>query len=295
MKITAERFQVMNRSHRKINSSKSGERGYALIAIIGIMMFGLILTTAAAPSVQRESQREREEEMLWRGQQIASAIAAFKRARGTFPTDLNDLVQGVEVGVKKIRFLRPSALCDPMMPCSPGTSNWRLVHPGDPLPKDLLEAYMATMQKAAVQLPPPADLVMMARLGGAKLPGDPADTKLDGNIGAGTGQGSEVDSDSDSGDKLKKLPVIGVVSRKNDRMFRSYYGIEEYDRTLFFPEVRVLAGGLIPPLVFGAAAAPANDRCPDGGVRINGECYGGLRPGICSPPRRINPQTGACE
>lgn len=274
--------------------SKTGERGYALIAIVGVMMFALILTTAAAPRVQKESQREREEEMLWRGHQIAAAIARYKGVRGTFPTDLNDLVQGIEVGVKKIRFLRPSALCDPMMPCSPGTTNWRLVHPGDPLPKDLLEAYLATMQKAAIQLPPPADLVAMARLGGAKLPGEPADTKLDGNIGPGSDPGT--DSEPDSGDKLKKLPVIGVVSRKTDHMFRSYYGIEEYDRTLFFPQVPVLAGGLLPPLGFGAAVqAPANDRCPDGGVRINGECFGGLRPGICSPPRRINPQTGACE
>jgi len=282
-------FMNHSQSNRK---SKPGESGYVLIAIVGVMMFGLILTTAAAPKIQKESQREREEEMLWRGQQIAGAILRFKLARGAFPNDLNDLVQGIEIGTKKLRFLRPSALCDPMMPCNPGTSNWRLVHPGDPLPKDLLEAYIATMQKAQVQLPPPADLVAMARLGGAKLPGDVAG----GNADAGNGQATGLDLDTDSGDKLKKLPVIGVVSRKDDRMFRSYYGIEEYDRALFFPQVPVIAGGFLPPLGFGTSVpAPQTDRCPDGGVRINGECYGGLRPGKCSPPRRINPQTGACE
>jgi hypothetical protein len=46
-----------------------------------VMMFGLILTTAAAPTLQREMQREKEEEMLWRGQQIVVAIRNYRQFR----------------------------------------------------------------------------------------------------------------------------------------------------------------------------------------------------------------------
>src|SRR5262249_9967437 len=117
------------------------ERGYALVGIMTVMMFALILTTAAAPKLKLEAQREKEEEMLWRGQQVSTALRNYQRVRGSFPTDLMDLIKGIDVGTKKMRFLRPSALCDPMMPCTPGETNWRSVHPGDPLVKDLLDAY----------------------------------------------------------------------------------------------------------------------------------------------------------
>lgn len=53
----------MNHSRRKLKSiSERGEQGYALIALIGIIMFAMILTTAAAPVLKKELQREKEEE-----------------------------------------------------------------------------------------------------------------------------------------------------------------------------------------------------------------------------------------
>lgn len=254
------------------------EGGYALIAIMGVIMFALILTTAAAPSVRFESQREREEEMLWRGQQVASALAHYAAMRGgQYPTDLKQLVEGIEIGTKKIRLLRPSALCDPMVGCTPGETNWRLVRPGDPLVRELLDAYIATQQRSTIQLPPPpGNLVAFAQMGATRLPGQPADTQLDGNIG---GQNSN-DSDSSGLNRSEKGPIIGVVSRKSDKMFRSYYGIEYYDHTLFFPGVPVFAGGFISPMMFGIGISAQTDNpCPRGGRLINGKCWGALLPG----------------
>lgn len=290
---------------------RAGERGYALVALIGVMMFSLILTTAAAPELKRDTQREREEEMLWRGQQVAWAISRFKQVRGTYPTDLRDLVQGFEINLKKIRLLRPSALCDPMTPCEGGGPNWRLVHPGDPLPKELLDAYLAMQQKGTMVLPPPPpDLVILAQMGARSLPGQPSSGQLGGGFDSGLGQAGQIgqpgqggqigapgvpglgqtiglgDSDS-SDDKLKKLPIVGVVSKKADRMFRSYYGIEEYDHTLFFPSVPVLVGGFVNPLALGAAVAGGSGRdpnCPNGGVMIDGRCWGNLIPGQIKRP-----------
>jgi len=290
----------MNTNHQtkkdKHHTKRQNESGYALIGLMGVMMFALILTTAAAPTLRREAQREREEEMLWRGQQVASAISRYFKMRGGQPlTDLNELVQGIDIGVKKIRLLRPSALCDPMTPCTDGT-NWRLVHPGDPLPKELLEAILATMAKKQIPLNqqilnPNSPLMRFAQMGAVNLPGQAADTQLDGNIGPvnNSGQNSSQNSDSDSNEK--KQPIIGVVSKKSDRMFRSYFGIEEYDHVLFFPDVPVLAGGFVNPLAINVVAeanpnpnSGAKDRnCPGGGVFIDtgdgGRCWGGLIPG----------------
>ena len=88
---------------------KRTERGYALIGLMAVMMFALILTTATAPTLRQETQREKEEEMLWRGQQVAFALKKYRDYRpGGFPTDLNELVQGIDVNGVKKRLLRPA-------------------------------------------------------------------------------------------------------------------------------------------------------------------------------------------
>jgi type II secretory pathway pseudopilin PulG len=281
----------MNENKNKRNANKrnaagkKAEGGYLLVGLMAVMMFGLILTTAAAPSLKQEMQREKEEEMLWRGQQVAMAIRNYRRLRGgMFPTDLTDLVKITEVNGKRIRLLRPSALCDPMTPCKDET-NWRMVHPGDSLPKTLLDAIVETQEKSQMPINPAGiqELARFAQMGAAtNLPGRPADTQLDGNIGPVENQGA--DSGSGSGLDEKKAPIIGVVSRKNDNMFRSYYGIEKYDEALFFPDVPVLAGGFVNPLVLGSSivagggAAGKDPSCP-GGYVINGQCTGALLPG----------------
>jgi len=277
-------------TNKRTNLGKRTERGYALIGLMAVMMFAMILTTAAAPTLRQEMQREKEEEMLWRGQQVAMAIKKYRLDRGgIFPTDLNDLIKVTEVNGKRKRYLRPSAMCDPMMPCT-GENNWRLVHPGDPLPAELLTAISESQEKSQMPINPQGiqELARFAQLGAVntKLPGQPADTQLDGNIGPVENQGA--DSGSGSGDQ--KTPIIGVVSRKSDKMFRSYYGIDQYDHALFFQDIPVMAGGFVNPFVLGATVVGAgagvrDPQCPQGGVLINGKCYGNVIPGqMCRTP-----------
>jgi general secretion pathway protein G len=85
-----------------------------LIVAISIMM---ILTTAALPVARLTIRREREKELrrdLW---EMRDAIDRYKDAadRGLFqiklgtegyPPDLDTLVKGVDIGGKKVRFLR---------------------------------------------------------------------------------------------------------------------------------------------------------------------------------------------
>jgi hypothetical protein len=234
-----------------------------------------------------EMQREKEEEMFWRGQQIAVAIERYRVFRGgAFPTRLEDLVEGVDIGVKRLHLLRPSAICDPMSPCD-GESNWRPVNPGDPLARELLEAIIIFQEKSLTPINPQGlqELARFAQLGGVKLPGQ-SDTQLDGvNTTAENQEGAAA-----SGDGTPGAMIIGVVSKKSGKMFRTYYGIEEYDHALFFPRVPVVAGGLTNPFnipgaagggaipggvpggVPGGAPAARDPRCPAGGVFVNGRC-----------------------
>jgi hypothetical protein len=256
---------------------------------MSVILFALILTTAAAPTQRRETQRENEEEMLWRGQQIAVAIKRYRLARGgMFPTDLNELSKVIEVNGKRIRFLRPSALCDPMMPCR-GGSNWRLVHPGDPLAKELLDAVIASQEKNAITINPQGiqELARFAQMVSTTLPRQPAGARLDSNISHTVDP--KAGSGSDFGDK--KAPIIGVVSRKRGKILRSYYGIDQYDHALFFPDIPVLASDFNNPYEIGGVIIGVGDsagkdpRRPQGGVLIDGKRYGAvLRGQQCRDP-----------
>jgi len=276
----------MNKNRRNTNQGQRGERGYALVGLMAVMMLALILTTAAAPSLRREMQREKEEEMLWRGQQVVVALSRYRAFRGgVFPTDLKELVEGVDINGKRLRLLRPSAICDPMTPCEgEGETNWRTVNPGDPLTKELLEAIIIAQEKSKLPVNPQGiqELARFAQVGTVTLPGQPADTQLDGVIGQGENQ------QGGSGDNTQGAPIIGVVSRKSGKMFRAYYGIEEYDRALFFPNIPVMAGGFMTPFVLGSVipgggvpgGVPGGQnvkdpRCPAGGRFENGRCVGG--------------------
>lgn len=294
----------MNSTRKKMpTTTQHSEQGYALIALVGILMFALILTTAAAPMVRRESQREKEEEMLWRGAQVAKAIEAYGPlggVNGAKPlTSLKELVEGREqpgagggTKIGRVRFLRPSALCDPMMPCKGGESNWKLVYANDEIITEFRAALEAMIAKLPLNSPERNQLaIALSRLPGG-LPGQ--------NSGGGlsTSLSNDKDSDSDSSIGIKTRPIFGVVSEKNGEMFRSYYGVEKYEKAPFLPGVPVLAGGVILPVGYSNSFFPGanNSGCPDGGPMINGSCrFGRLYDGKCPPPRRINPQTGNCE
>ncbi len=286
----------MNSKRKKVTTQHS-EQGYALIAIVGILMFALILTTAAAPMIKRESQREKEEEMLWRGQQIAQAIQAYggilAAASGKKPlTNLKQLVEGEErpgaaggTKIGKVRYLRPSALCDPLMPCKFPESNWGLVYPTDDVIKEFRAALEAAMSKLPLNSPERNQLAFAL----AQLPGGTGGQLTNSKLGDFVNDGKDKDSDSDSGIGGNKRPIAGVVSQRGGEMFRNYYGVEKYEKAPFLPGVPVLVGGIIPPIGYTNAAGGvgvAVNKCPDGGPMVLGSCnYGRLNPGqLCRGP-----------
>ena len=114
------------------NISSPKTRGFTLIELIVATAILVILTGMALPLAQVTIKREREHELrrdLW---EVRDAIDRYKDAadRGAFqtkvgtegyPPDLETLVNGLDVGGKKVRFLRRIPV-DPMT----GTNEWGL-------------------------------------------------------------------------------------------------------------------------------------------------------------------------
>jgi general secretion pathway protein G len=120
--------------HKRTGDCKSirPQRGFTLIELIVATAIMIILVGAAFPIARNAAAREREHELrqdLW---MMRDAIDRYKDAadRGAFqikvdsggyPPDLDTLVSGVDVGGKKLKFLRRIPV-DPMTK----TTEWGL-------------------------------------------------------------------------------------------------------------------------------------------------------------------------
>ncbi len=95
------------------------DSGYALLFAMIAATVLLIGLTAVLPSVYLESQREREQELIFRGIQYARAVASFHQKFQRFPTKIEELTKPTNGW----RFLRKE-YPDPMT----RSGKWRFIH-----------------------------------------------------------------------------------------------------------------------------------------------------------------------
>ena len=108
----------MNGKHARKN-----ERGYALLLVAFASTLILIAAITAAPNIKTMRKREKEQEMIWRGNQYVRGIKLYYRKTGKFPTSLDDLTKPQ---LANIRFMRQQYK-DPM---NPEDGSWRLIYVG---------------------------------------------------------------------------------------------------------------------------------------------------------------------
>jgi type II secretory pathway pseudopilin PulG len=102
-----------------IAAGRESERGVSLVSLIAGMTIMFIMMSAAVPFWRYVMKDAREEELLFRGEQIAAAIERYQRKHGnTAPPSLEILVQQ--------RFLR-KAYQEPFAK----DGKWRLLRPGE--------------------------------------------------------------------------------------------------------------------------------------------------------------------
>src|SRR5262245_43731463 len=80
---------------RLVCTVRTPANGYAMAALLVAMGVMAVLMTAAMPVWKQMSQREKEAELVFRGEQYARAIGLFQRKAGpgTLPPNLDVLIQ----------------------------------------------------------------------------------------------------------------------------------------------------------------------------------------------------------
>jgi type II secretory pathway pseudopilin PulG len=79
-----------------LEGGQDSERGYAMAALLVGLAVMLVLMTVAMPVWRTQAQREKEAELIFRGEQIARGINLYMRKMGgaSYPPSLDVLVQG---------------------------------------------------------------------------------------------------------------------------------------------------------------------------------------------------------
>jgi len=106
-----------------ITRARKKQGGYALLLVVFLTALLVVGTMSIGLRILTEGKREKEQEMIWRGQQYTRGIKLYYRKLGRFPTSMDDLTKP-KIG--NIRFMR-QAYKDPM---NKEDGSWRLIYVG---------------------------------------------------------------------------------------------------------------------------------------------------------------------
>lgn len=232
LRLEPARIGALEKAHRQ------NERGYALVVLIALITVMMLLIMSAAPSIRHQTLREREIEAIFRGEEVAEAIRRYVAANnGQLPTSMEQLLEGVPRGTKKVQILRPAAAKDPLSE----SGEWKLIRLNDPA---LIRFQSAVTLYAGGREPMTRDPFIQRYKGNLKVT-----LNLDSKEDATQGKSDEASSDSilddddeESGGEDTSAdstgPFIGVASRNRSKSIISYYGVERYNRWIFTPLFR---------------------------------------------------------
>jgi type II secretory pathway pseudopilin PulG len=234
-----------------IPRARRRDKGFALLILLMLATVMLIALTAALPSVITQGQREKEEELIFRGNEYARAIASFRRQFRRFPTETKELLR-----TNGIRFLRHE-YADPMT----RKGKWRYIHAdasGTPIDS-------RTITRPKTTKP----------LGGERASMFSDEREKEKKESEPPTEAEEVkEKSSFFGNDMKGAFIIGVASMSNKNSIRVYNNKTRYSDWEFLG-IETGGGGIIPGSGGGA---------PGGG--FGGPGGGGLggRPGMPGTP-----------
>jgi type II secretory pathway pseudopilin PulG len=228
--LPSHREGALERHHSA--PARPSEAGYTLVALLALMTILALFAAAAAPSIRQQSQREREKEAIFRGEQVADAIRDYYIYRvnttgapgdQSLPTAVDQLLEGIPVpgGSKKRQILRPSAARDPLSE----SREWRLIQPRS---QDLIDFQRSVILYAGNFLPTPRNPQILQLQQFAA----PPITVVSDATDSPRPPGSASSSDNSSG------PFVGVASRNTNNSVLYYYGVDRHDLWIFTPLFR---------------------------------------------------------
>lgn len=219
----------------KSSRVRSGESGYVLLAVMLTLMLMLIALSIEVPRIAQQIKREKEEEMVHRGKDYATAVKRFVHKNGgRYPTSIEQLEN-----TNHIRFLRKKYV-DPMT----GDSDWKMVHVGE----------------AQIKIPAPNPGLSG---GGGQNPGlgsgtsstqptgqTPLQTPPSGQpqnpavATGGTGQvGSLTTTDIGNGQTVGGGQIMGVASVSKKQAIKEFNDKDHYNEWYFVYDLRLEQSG----------------------------------------------------
>ena len=224
---------------------RNSDSGYTLLIVLLIVATILLMTAAAAPNIYVEGRRDRDEEMIWRGQQYVRAIGLYYKKYGHYPHTIDDLTNSDG----QIRFLR-QAYKDPM---NTEDGSWRLIYIG---PSGVLINSVMYSNIAQVGLP----------LGANPAPGGaPGDQGTAPSAASGGSASTPTDDDSQPQQLMTDViggNLIGVGSKIKKPSIKVYNGGTSYYQWEFIwkPLQGLAAGAVSAPA--GSSSAPTPTPTP---------------------------------
>lgn len=277
---------------------KKNERGYALLLVAFAAALMVIAAMTATQNILTKGKREKEKEMIWRGNQYVRGIKLYYRKMGKFPTSLEDLTKP-QLG--NIRFMRQQYK-DPM---NQEDGSWRLIYVG---PSGQLIGSLKPQPQITLPNIPGATGVgtPAGSINGAGMNG-PVNTGFGGAAGTppsaapgAAGQtpsagGVSVDTDA-NGDAQTNLPaetptiiggnIIGVGSKASGRSVIVWDKAKNYRLFEFYWDPSKDTQGFGQPQNIPGAQIPGTSTP---GTPAGNPGDGGLNPGLPQNPPVQNP------
>jgi len=228
---------------RCMKSIRSGESGYVLLAVMLAVTLILVAMSIEVPRLAQQIKREKEEELVHRGKEYATAVKRFVHKNGgRYPASVEQLED-----TNHIRFLRKKYK-DPMT----GESDWKMVHAGEaqikiPAPNPNapggvnpgLSGPGGGINPPGTQTtpganPPPSGQTQL-NPGGSALGQPPP--QQGGNLGSLT------TSNIGNGQTLGGGQIIGVASTSKKQSIKEFNDKDHYDEWYFVYDLRLEQSG----------------------------------------------------
>jgi len=281
----------------KSSRSRSTESGYVLLAVMLAFTLILIALSIEAPRIAQQIKRDKEEELVHRGKDYATAIKRFVHKNGgRYPVSLEQLED-----TNHIRFLRKKYK-DPMT----GEADWKLVHFGEaqiviPTPNPGLPGSGNPGLQGSTQ----PGATTNQGLGGAQPTGI-APTLAGGSQTVAqapaqpqpgnTGQlGSLTTTNIGNGQTIGGGQIIGVASVNKNQAIKEFNEKDHYDEWFFVYDLRLEQSGGTGVTVAAPRGAAATSGAPGTqtpslapGQQLPAQPGPGINPAPTPPPQVPN-------
>lgn len=280
---------------RRMTPIRPRESGYVLLAVMLAVTLILVAMSIELPRIAQQIKREKEEELVHRGKDYATAVKRFVHKNGgRYPLSVEQLED-----TNHVRFLRKKYK-DPMT----GESDWKMVHVGEaqikiPTPNPGLSGPGGVnpgLSGAGAGINPPGTPTTP---GANPPPSGIAQLNNPGQPQAqpgGTGQlGSLTTSNIGNGQTAGGGQIIGVASTSKKQAIKEFNDKDHYDEWYFVYDLRLEQSGgtgvtVAEPRAGGSTtgASTTGGSSSSGGATSGTTSPGGMNSG--QPPPTSTPQ-----